>query len=571
MAVRISPVARQQFFDNQGNVAAGMFLFTYAAGTANKLATYTSSTGGTPNENPIELDSAGRTSDGLWLTDGLLYKFVLAPANDTDPPSSPVWTEDNVASGDASLANLSNTSSAALGDALVGFKQSNSGGALAGAAARTVHDKLQEFVSLEDFGGGASKTAAQNVTAMNAAIDSGASEIRFGTGGLYLFNDQIDLPRDINFVGQHTPGADATNAPTGTRVKRTADVILFNTVGTNRSTDRIGRNRFTGIQFVDDTNISTKAFFNCKYADSLVFEHCTFWQPDGQTSAGHVFDIEECWDWRFWNCIWKHYGNAAGTKHALNIKNGADDNCNGFRFYGCRWQEGLGSALNFAATSGGTNNHDFELHGCKMEDTGNASKSHIADAGTMSDLKIFGGEYAGCGERQISQASGSTRWRIMGASLSNGGASATEMIELLGNRSSVVGCTFQGPGAAVTRYINTTAADCEITGNSRASTVVPLVNTAGVNATTKIHANPDFLTEYSNTAQITSGNTFIDVTHALGYTPAQHHIMVCPHSSLGAAATFWVSNVGATTFRINVNADPTATITFVWWARRQRG
>lgn len=120
MAVRISPVGRQQFFDNQGRVANGMKLFTYAAGTTNKLATFTSSTGGVANANPIVLNSDGRTPSGLWLTDGLLYKFVLAPANDTDPPASPVWTEDNIGTGDVTLASLASTS-ISLGAYLIGW------------------------------------------------------------------------------------------------------------------------------------------------------------------------------------------------------------------------------------------------------------------------------------------------------------------------------------------------------------------------------------------------------------------------------------------------------------------
>lgn len=96
MAVRIAPDARQQFFDNQGNVLAGGKLFTYLAGTSTKQNTFTTSTGGVANANPIVLDSAGRTPNGVWLTEDILYKFVLAPANDTDPPVSPIWTEDNI-------------------------------------------------------------------------------------------------------------------------------------------------------------------------------------------------------------------------------------------------------------------------------------------------------------------------------------------------------------------------------------------------------------------------------------------------------------------------------------------
>jgi hypothetical protein len=79
MAVSLSLLAGAgwQFFDNSGNVLAGGRLFTYAAGTTTPLASYTSSTGLTANANPIILDSAGRVPNQVWLTDAVLYKFVL--------------------------------------------------------------------------------------------------------------------------------------------------------------------------------------------------------------------------------------------------------------------------------------------------------------------------------------------------------------------------------------------------------------------------------------------------------------------------------------------------------------
>jgi hypothetical protein len=94
--VNISPVARQQFFDANGDPLSGGQLFTYTAGTTTKEATYTTSVGDVANANPIILDSNGYTPSGLWLVDGTSYKFVLAPSGDTDPPASAIWTEDNI-------------------------------------------------------------------------------------------------------------------------------------------------------------------------------------------------------------------------------------------------------------------------------------------------------------------------------------------------------------------------------------------------------------------------------------------------------------------------------------------
>lgn len=94
MAVKLAPVPRQQYVDSSGNPYSGAKLFYYAAGTTTKQNTYTTSVGDVANTNPIVLDSSGRTPYGVWLTEGVNYKVVLSPSTDTDPPASPIFTED---------------------------------------------------------------------------------------------------------------------------------------------------------------------------------------------------------------------------------------------------------------------------------------------------------------------------------------------------------------------------------------------------------------------------------------------------------------------------------------------
>ncbi len=90
----LAPQPMLQFTDASGNFLAGGKLFTYAAGTTTKLATYVDNTGSTPNANPVILNPNGTAS--IWIPPGVGYKFVLAPANDTDPPSAPIWTADQI-------------------------------------------------------------------------------------------------------------------------------------------------------------------------------------------------------------------------------------------------------------------------------------------------------------------------------------------------------------------------------------------------------------------------------------------------------------------------------------------
>ena len=83
MSVTPSPIGgfAAQFFDNNGVILSGGKIYTYAAGTTTPQATYTSASGATPHANPIILDSAGRVPGGeIWLTDGLVYKFVIETA-----------------------------------------------------------------------------------------------------------------------------------------------------------------------------------------------------------------------------------------------------------------------------------------------------------------------------------------------------------------------------------------------------------------------------------------------------------------------------------------------------------
>lgn len=146
-----------QLFDNNGVPLSGGLIYTYAAGTSTPATTYTSSSGSIAHSNPIVLDAYGRVPQEIWGTAGAVYKFVLK-----DSSGSIIGTYDNIANVndvsaqiqaaiDTVYAQFANTTNPDLGDALVGFRQSNITGNLVGAIGKTVNDKLQDCISVFDF------------------------------------------------------------------------------------------------------------------------------------------------------------------------------------------------------------------------------------------------------------------------------------------------------------------------------------------------------------------------------------------------------------------------------------
>lgn len=170
MAVNLSSLggAGWQFFDNNGNPLAGGLLYTYLAGTTTPATTYTSSSGTTPNANPIVLDSAGRVAEEIWLTEGVSYKFELLTST-----SVQIWVKDNI-SGINDISEFS----ASNGSSLIGFIQAG-----ANAQIRTVQSKLRDVVSVKDFG-----AAGDGVTDDSAAIAAAIQYCSTVVGSTYPQN-----------------------------------------------------------------------------------------------------------------------------------------------------------------------------------------------------------------------------------------------------------------------------------------------------------------------------------------------------------------------------------------------
>lgn len=194
--MNLSPLAVQKFFDNNGIPLAGGLLFTYIAGTTTKLATYKDQAG-TLNTNPIVLDYRGEAN--VWLDQTLTYKFTLAPAGDTDPPTRPIWTVDNISAG-ITLASLT---AQILGQIM--FPRTAAEIA-AGVTPTNYFVPSHEVVrgadvsryGADDTGAADSTTAIQN--AINVMSAAGGGTVIFSEG-TYRYNSQIVMKTFVNLQG----------------------------------------------------------------------------------------------------------------------------------------------------------------------------------------------------------------------------------------------------------------------------------------------------------------------------------------------------------------------------------
>jgi hypothetical protein len=91
MSYYLSPIGNDQQCDANGNPLVGGKIYTYLAGTSTPAATYTDSTSGTSQANPIILNSLGLPASAIWMLGGQAMKFVIQ-----DSSSVLIRTIDNV-------------------------------------------------------------------------------------------------------------------------------------------------------------------------------------------------------------------------------------------------------------------------------------------------------------------------------------------------------------------------------------------------------------------------------------------------------------------------------------------
>jgi hypothetical protein len=206
-----APTPVIQWLDQNGHPLAGAFLCTFAAGTTTPQASYTDSSAGTSNANPIVLDSAGRAQ--VWIGPNA-YKFVLYVGGTQACPSTGAvqWTEDNLADTTLNFVNFVKTAGTAT---LITYTDP-----ITGAVQRTVSSRLADRADLKDFGAVCDGTT-DDTTAIQAAINQAASAgvTLYGPSGACLAT-ALTLPSNLTLTGQGA-GQFIIRAKTGTAIAGT--------------------------------------------------------------------------------------------------------------------------------------------------------------------------------------------------------------------------------------------------------------------------------------------------------------------------------------------------------------
>jgi len=182
----LMPEPRQRYFNNNGSVAAGCLLYTYAAGTSTPKATYTDSAGTTPHANPVVLDSKGEAVI-YWSGN---YKIDLKTAAGVQITGYPV---DNYAYSATATDTLRADLAASSGAGLMGTISIG-----AGSIATTVEKKLREHPSPQDRGAIVDGSANDYAALQNLATD-GDVEL---TSGTLKIKTGISFTQPIAFRGR---------------------------------------------------------------------------------------------------------------------------------------------------------------------------------------------------------------------------------------------------------------------------------------------------------------------------------------------------------------------------------
>lgn len=216
--VGISPVFDGvQFFDNNGQMLNGGYVYSYQAGSFTvQQPTYTDHTGTVANPNPIQLSSTGRLPYGLWLDTSLTYNLAVT------------LSDGNTIIETAPYISALNTQNIVTTDTITSLAPSLTGTGASGnwnitAAISTVANSL-----------GTTTTPV----VVNTALAPTVGQILTATGGTTASWQTLPTTSNvlpgtiINFAGNTAPSGYLVCPTTQTNISRTTYSVLFTAIGT---------------------------------------------------------------------------------------------------------------------------------------------------------------------------------------------------------------------------------------------------------------------------------------------------------------------------------------------------
>lgn len=243
--MNLSPLPLQKFFDNAGNPLNGGLLFTYVTGTTTKIATYQDQAG-TPNTNPVVLNFRGEAN--VWLDQTLTYKFVLAPSTDTDPPSNPIWSVDNI----SAAVTYASLTAQIIGQILYPRNQGEINAAVTPANFAYPIPDLRRYGCAID-GTGNNSTNIQN--AILASTATGGVGYILHPGGNIAHSSQILFGNRLTVYGADRSKCVFTYTGTASAWRSTNNGSATPTPNTSG----FGLVRFTGVQIITASGSNTGA------------------------------------------------------------------------------------------------------------------------------------------------------------------------------------------------------------------------------------------------------------------------------------------------------------------------
>jgi hypothetical protein len=204
------PSAAEQYCDANGNPAVDYRIFTYLAGTATKVNTYTDVALTIANQNPLTLGADARPT--IMLTPGVSYKILLALPGTDDPPSSSLWSRDNIQavppSGTSADVDVTATAGENIAAGECCYLSAGAGGATAGR------------FYLADADNTYSSTDAKIIGFATAAISTGSAGTVRVSGRVTGLSG---LVAGTVYAISATGGAVTSTAPTNARFVLQAD------------------------------------------------------------------------------------------------------------------------------------------------------------------------------------------------------------------------------------------------------------------------------------------------------------------------------------------------------------